>query len=497
MSPSVQVKHAFCRVTGLVSPSTKFEVWLPLKAEWNGKFQGVGNGGMAGGVNYLSLKTALEAGYAAVSSDLGHEGAFTDGSFAINAPAKVRAWGYLATHEMTLKGKAIVAAFYGKTARYSYFLGCSGGGRQGLMEAQRFPDDYDGIIAGDPTIDFSHLTTGGRLWAELSMYRTASGAGYIPQEKIPTIADAVISACDALDGVRDGILEDPRQCHFDPASLKCALEDRTNCLTAPQVEALQKIYDGARTSEGRQIYPGYLPGGELGKGGWAGYISGPAPYQGGQWIYASGFLKGMVFEDPHYDPMGFDFDKDVPVMDQKDILGEPFAQVINATNPDLGAFKEHGGKLIVYHGWSDPGVSPRGTIDYYERVVEAMSRGTPSDAETKRAGFDETPTFMRLFMVPGMQHCSGGPGANAFGMAADLPVPADPEHDIKLALERWVEHGVAPRTIIATKYVNDDPAQGVERTHPLCRYPQTAHFSGQGSGDNARDFVCKRSASTR
>ena len=491
MSNSVPVKRTFCRVAGLISPSTKFEVWLPLKAEWNGRFQGVGNGGMAGGIAYFSLRSAVEAGYAAVSSDLGHEGGGVDGSFAIGAPEKVRDWGYRATHEMTRVGKALTTAFYGTKPRYSYFIGCSGGGRQSLIEAQRFPDDYDGILAGDPTIDFSHLTTGGRLWEELSMFRTANGAGYIPAEKIPTIAAAVVAACDALDGVRDGILEDPRQCQFQPASLKCMQGDRSDCLTPPQVEALEKIYAGATTTAGKQVYPGYERGGESGPAGWSSYVSGSAALQGGQWAYASGFVKGMVFENLQYDPMTFNYDVDVPAMDQKSILGEPFADVINGTNPDLRAFQKRGSKLIAYHGWSDPGVAPRSTVDYYNRVVSALSDRSRSSPNAERAALAETQKFFRLFMVPGMQHCTGGPGANAFGGVGQLPAPADPDHDIRLALERWVEHGAAPRRIVATKYVNDMPEQGVERTHPLCPYPQMAHFTGSGRADDAAQFVCK------
>jgi feruloyl esterase len=478
ISPSVRVKSTFCRVTGLIDPSTKFEIWLSSKAGWNGKFQGLGNGGMAGGINYIGLQSAVERGYAAVSSDLGHEGGALDGSFAIGAPEKVRDWGYRATHEMTAQAKAVVAAFYGSTPRYSYFLGCSGGGRQGLIEAQRFPDDYDGILAGDPTIDFTHLTTGGRLWAELSMLKTPHGVGYIPPQKVPAIAAAVVAACDALDGVRDGILEDPRQCHFDPAALRCSVEERSDCLTDAQITALKQIYAGAKTTDGHQIYPGYEPGGELGPSGWAGAITGPAPMKATQWQYARGFLTGMVFEDPHYDPMTFNFDEDVVAMDQKPVLGEPLSQVINGTDPDLSAFKKRGGKLIVYHGWSDPGVAPRSTIGYYETVA-------------KRTGLKDMQTFFRLFMVPGMQHCFGGPGANVVGAPFQRQVPPDPEHDITKALERWVERGTAPRMIIATKYVDDKPDQGIERTHPLCPYPQAAHFTGSGDGKNAADFLCK------
>jgi feruloyl esterase len=476
------VSKQFCRVTGVIAPAIKYEVWLPPATAWNGKLLGVGNGGMAGEINYLSLKSALESGFATVSSNLGHDGSVIDGSFAIHNPEAVVDWGYRATHEMTVVAKAMLAAYYTHPQQHAYFIGCSGGGRQGLIEAQRYPHDYNGILAGDPTIDFTRLTTGGRLWGQLAMLRDAHGAGYIPAAKIPHIAAAVVAACDALDGIQDDVLDDPRQCRFDPASLKCAAEDRDDCLTDPQIAALKKIYAGATTSAGQKIYPGYMPGGEMGPMGWAGMISGKAPFQSGQWVYAKGFVTGMVFENAAYDPMTFDFDTDIARMENKPIGDATFADVINGMNIDLSGFRKAGGKLIVYHGWSDPGVSPLSTVDYYDGVVAAVGG---------RGALRNTQKFFRLFMAPGMQHCFGGPGPNAFGGPFQPSTRGTPDnHDALKMLEKWVEHGDAPDKIIATKYIGDTADKGALRTRPLCPYPKVAKFKGTGDTDHASHFAC-------
>jgi feruloyl esterase len=417
----------------------------------------VGNGGMAGAIPYPTLAEAVAAGYATVGSDLGHEGGFIDGSFAIGRPDRVVDWGHRATHEMTVRAKAIAAAFYGRPAARAYFTGCSGGGRQGLMEAQRHPEDYDGILAGDPTADFTHLTTGGRLWVELAMLREEGGRGYIPPAKLPALAAAVVAACDGLDGVADGVLEDPRQCRFDPAVLQCRGAETDACLTGPQVTALRRIYAGATTRDGTRIFPGYEPGGELGPGGWAANITGPAPFQAGQWAYASGFLKGLVFEDPGYDPLRFDFERDVAPMDAKPVAGSTLAATINATDPDLSGFRARGGRMIQYHGWSDPGVAPQSSTGYYDSVLARQP---------------DAAAFYRLFMVPGMQHCTGGPGPSRFdGLAA---------------LVRWVEQGEAPERITASLVADGR----VLRTRPLCPYPRTARFTG-GNPDDAGSFECR------
>lgn len=445
------VQKPFCRVTGVIPPAIKFEVWMPEARMWNGKFQGVGNGGVAGSVAQGSLAVAVNRGYAAVSSNLGHNGGPIDFDFAIGHRELVKDWGYRATHGMTVAGKAVVAAYYGKAPARAYFTGCSGGGRQGLMEAQRYPADYDGIVAGDPTADFVRLTLGGRLWEAIQTLKDPSR--YIPASKIPVIAAATVTACDEADGLKDGIVADPRECHFDPATIQCKASDGPDCLTEGQVAALKAIYAGSTDRKGKQIFPGYMPGGELGAMGWSAYVSGAEPKKGSQYLYGGNFARGMVKGDPTYDPLNFDFDNDMPVAIAK------LSKDIDATDPDLAGFKAHGGKLIQYHGWADPGVSPLWSVGYYEAVAKKI--GDPS-------------AFYRLFMVPGMQHCVGGPGPDHF--------------DALAALEQWVEHGQAPKQIVATHLTNNG---GADRTRPLCPYPQIAKWSGTGSTDDAANFSCE------
>lgn len=467
------LKPRFCRVKGTITPAIRFEVWLPMKAAWNGKLQGIGNGGMAGVINYPGLRIAVARGYAGVSSDLGHQGGFVDSSWAIGHPELVRDWGYRATHEMTVKAKAIVSAYYSQSANYAYFTGCSGGGRQGLMEAQRFPGDYDGILAGDPTMDFTRLVSGGRLWQVLSNLDNEKRHNLLAASQVELISATVIDQCDALDGVSDGVLNDPRACPFDPTALICNSNRNQQCLTREQAAALRKIYRGSVTAGGETIYPGYLPGGELGRSGWVQYFAGDAPFNGLQWLYASGFLRGLVFENNSYDPLSFDYETDVTAMDNKMVLGESLASTINATDTDLDGFRTAGGKLIHYHGWNDPGVSALRSVQYYEQV-----KGRKDD-------------FYRLFMVPGLQHCVGGPGANQFGASFLAPVSGDPSHNIFKALQAWVEQGVAPEQVIATKYRNDDPAQGVKFTRPLCPYPKKAVYRGSGIETSADSYRCQ------
>ncbi|MET0659855.1 MAG: tannase/feruloyl esterase family alpha/beta hydrolase [Steroidobacteraceae bacterium] len=483
VSKDVVVQAPFCRVSGTIAPSIQFEVWLPPPAAWNGKLHGVGNGGMAGSIHYAGLNGAVEAGYVTVSSDLGHQGGPVAGDWAIGQPELVRDWGHRATHEMTVKAKEIARAYYGRPATRAYFSGCSGGGRQGMMQAQRYPDDYDGILLGDPTMDFSRLVVGGRLW-QVRANLASEATNLLGPRDVATISAAVNEQCDALDGIRDGVIEDPRRCRFDPKRIECKGGSHENCLTTQQAQALLKIYQGARTKAGVRIYPGYEPGGELGKFGWIMYFAGESPQKGMQWPYAEGFLRGLVFEEAKYDILKFDYDTDVEEMVRKLVLGEPLASVIDAANPDLSRFKAHGGKLIHYHGWTDAGVAPQRSIDYYEEVVRTMAAADKKNAQSVQ-------DFYRLFMAPGMQHCFGGPGPNAFGAPFQPPVPDDAEHSLFRALERWVERGVAPADVVATKYVDDDPGRGVMRTRKICAYPKAAAYKGSGSTDAAASFECR------
>jgi hypothetical protein len=458
----------FCRVQGVIAPSTdshiEFEVWLPA-AGWNGKYLGVGNGGFAGSVGYTALAEAVANGYVASSTDTGHQGNATDGVWALGHYEKIVDYGYRAIHETAEKSKAIIEAFYGGAPKRSYFSSCSNGGRQALMEAQRYPADYDGIIAGAPANFITHHLTG-FVWNAQAL----EDAGYIPPAKLKLIESAAVAACDANDGVKDGVIDDPTKCHFDPSTLACKGEQSDSCLTEAQVGALQKIYAGPKNSKGEQLFPGFEPGGETGMGGWGSWITGFTPGKSVQLAFANGFFADMTFQDASWDYRKMNFDKDVKITDDKE------SRIFNATDPNMKAFKDRGGKLLLYHGWSDAAIPPTNTIHYYDSVIAKMGRKQASE-------------FVELYMVPGMQHCGGGPGVTEFG--AMSPAAAQPDRSMIKSLEQWVEKGTPPAKIIATKYKADgNPASGVVRTRPLCPYPTVAKYSGSGSTDDAANFSC-------
>ncbi len=459
---------AFCRVTATAKPSAdsdiKIEVWMPASG-WNGKFRGQGNGGFAGQIDFRVLGLAVAQGYASAATDTGHAAEGTDATWALGHPEKIVDFAYRAIHEMTVIGKATVKAFYGDAPQRAYFSNCSNGGRQALMEAQRYPDDYDGILAGAPANYWTHLLASALYDAQTT---TLDPASYIPTSKIPTIAKAVNNSCDAKDGVTDGVLNDPRQCHFDPASLLCKAVDSDACLTQPQVTALKKLYEGAHDSKGNQIFPGFLPGGEEGGGGWPLWITGAGPGKSLLFAFGGGFFSDMVYEKPDWDYKKTNLDEAVATADKK------FANVLNATDTNLKPFESHGGKLIIYHGWNDAAISALNSINYYENVRNKM-------------GKQEADSFLRLFMVPGMQHCGGGPGPDVFGQMG-FSTSNDPQHNMYLALEQWVEKGTAPSSVIATKQPGEGSA--VKVTRPLCAYPQVAKYKGSGDTNDAANFVC-------
>jgi len=436
---------ALCRVAATLKPSSdsdiKIEVWLP-QSGWNGKFQAVGNGGWAGVISYSEMAAALNAGYATASTDTGHTGG--RGEFAFGHPEKLIDFGWRSEHEMTLKAKAIVNAFYGSAPKESYWNGCSTGGRQGLKEAQKFPNDYDGIIAGAPA-----NRTALALWIAFSELKDP--ASRIPASKYPLVHQAVLEACDALDGVKDGLIENPTRCHFDPNALLCKGADNASCLTAPQVEAVRKIYSPATNPRtGQQLFPSLVPGTEL---GWAVLGAGPDPSQ-----VMLDHYKYVVFKDPNWDWRTFDFDRD------NARANEPENAVMNATDPNLKSFFGHNGKLLLYHGWSDPNIAALSTIQYYNTVVDTMG------------GAAKTSNNIRLFLEPGMGHCGGGEGPNVFDKVGTM--------------EQWVEHGKAPERIVASHSTGGK----VDRTRPLCPYPQQAVYNGNGSIDEAQNFTCKEVA---
>jgi hypothetical protein len=463
---------AFCRVRIESHPSSdsdiKIEIWLPLKG-WNGKLQGRGNGGFAGEIDDFSLALALHEGYATAGTDTGHAASGVDARWALGHPEKVIDFGHRAIHEMTQDAKLVVKEFYGKhPLQHAYFASCSNGGRQALMEAQRYPGDYDGIIAGAPANYWTHLVTSAIWQMQATMLDPAS---YIPPAKLPAIAKAVNAACDAQDGTTDGILDDPRKCRFDPAAMLCKADDSNSCLTSKQVTALKKIYAGPTDPSGARIYPGLLPGAEDGSGGWGLWITGPEPGKSLMQMFGVGFFSQMVFEKADWNY------RDANVAEIMKAADEKLAKTLNATDPNLSAFKARGGKLILYHGWNDPAISAVNTINYYQSVVGAM-------------GQDAFNSFARVYMVPGMQHCDGGVGPDSFGENGPWPNVTDPHQSLQVSIEQWVEKGAAPKEIIATKFSGPMNSGKAEMTRPLCVYAKVATYESTGDVNSAASFVC-------
>jgi Tannase and feruloyl esterase len=456
----------FCRVEGVLQPSSdshiEFEVWMPA-FKWNGKIQGAGNGGFAGSINYSALADSVLKGYASSSTDTGHKGDGADARWALGHSEKIVDYGYRAIHETAQKSQAIVRAFYDEDAKHSYFSSCSNGGRQALMEAQRYPADYDGIIAGAPAASFTHMISA-FIW-DLQAAEV-DPASYIPDGKYAAIDAAVVAACDARDGVKDGVIDDPTKCGFKPATLLCTGAESDACLTQPQITALEKIYAGPRNSQGEQVYPGFLPGGQSGPAGWPLWVSGAAPGKSLRYAFATQGGANLIYQNAAWDFRAYNLDRDVKVAD--DTMGSR----LDAVDPNLKALKDRGGKLIIYHGWSDSALAPMATVNYYQSVVSKMGAKPAAD-------------FVRLYMVPGMQHCGGGPGPDSFGAAPGGP-GADSKRSMTAALEAWVETGIAPGKIVATKY----EAGSAVRTRPLCPYPQVARYSGSGSTDDEANFKC-------
>lgn len=443
-NPALGDLPAFCRVAATVKPTQdsdiKVEVWLPA-SNWNGKFLAAGNGGWAGAISYPAMGTALKRGYATASTDTGHVG--NTAVEMLDHPEKFVDYAYRSVHEMTVAAKSVTNAFYGTGPRLSYWNSCSTGGRQGLREAQMYPQDYDGIIAGAPALNPVRAAAG-RMQVSHAILKDA--ASYIPPAKYPMIHQAVVAACDAIDGLKDGLIDDPRACTFDPRALACQEGDGPSCLTPSQVEAATKILSPViDPGTGRLFLSRIEPGAEL---GW-GVQAGPQPYGNTMEI-----LKYVVFKDPQWDWRTFNFSTDLRLLDDA-------GGILKALDPNLKPFASRRGKLLMYHGWSDQTVLPHGSVDYYTRVMETMG------------GAQRTSDWIRLFMVPGMLHCGGGDGPNTF--------------DAITALEQWVEQGKAPDKMIASHLTNGK----VDRTRPLCPYPQVARYSGTGSIDDAVNFVCK------
>jgi len=429
---------------------------------WNGKLLGVGNGGMGGYVNGIGMTLGLQRGFATAGTDGGHVGSPFDASWALGRPDLLVDFGYRATHVMTVVAKAIIAAFYAEPATRAYFLGCSTGGRQGLIEAERYPADYEGIVAGAAANPLTAMPVIGN-WVSQAVHDAPESV--IPATKLPALAAAVLERCDGRDGVVDGVIDRPDRCRFRPSSIRCprGATETDACLTTAQAKGLKKLYAGPRRSRPRRAFPGFLPGGEVTSGGDLGPAGEPNVGGWGAWIVGApgfhhliqnSFFKFAVFEDPDWDWRTFDFRHDAAFTREK--LGD----VLDAQG-DLDAFRSRGGKIVMYHGWSDPAIPPLVSVAYRRRVVGALGRRATDD-------------FLRLFMVPGMQHCAGGAGPNVF--------------DPLQTLERWVEVDVPPDVIVATHRTDGV----VDRSRPLCPYPQVAVWDGTGDSDAAASFSCRR-----
>jgi feruloyl esterase len=434
---------AHCRVAATLTPSAdshiEMELWLPAD-NWNGKFLAVGNGGWAGTISFDAMADGLRRGYATASNDTGHKGA--NAAFAPGHPEKLIDFGYRAMHEMAVHSKTIIQAYYSRAPRLSYYQGCSTGGRQGLMAAQRFPEDFDAIVAGAPVYNMVHLNVS-QVAAQVDMLRNPSRL--VPPEKRTLFANAVVAACDQRDGVKDGIVSEPRACKFDPAILACKGGDAPDCLTAAQVENARSAYAPVTTNSGALVYPGRSPGFES---GWR--I--PTPGQPLNPLFTD-MVRYVGRQDPNWDSATFNLETDLA-------LALKNAGFIEASDPDLAKFKARGGKLLLYHGWADPGPAPENTINYYDAVNKKL--GGTQDG------------WMRLFLMPGVGHCGGGVGPD--------------QADFLGALERWKEEGVSPGAINATRAAGRGGEPAMSR--PICPHPQIARHNGSGSTNDATNFAC-------
>ena len=432
----------FCRVAAKLKPTTDSEIgieaWLPITG-WNGKYMAVGSGGWGGSIAYREMAEALRRGYATSATDDGHTG--SSGRFLMGHPEKFVDFAYRAEHQMAAETKALIQAFYGRDPHYSYWNGCSGGGREGLLQAARYPDEFDGVIAGDPA---NVRRNAWALWLANQTFKDA--AAYIPPSKYPMIHQAVLAACDASDGLKDGLIDDPTRCQVDFKQLECKAGDAPDCLTARQVQSAQTIISPAKDAAGHVLFERLEPGTEL---RWGRLAGGPEPAD----LFLDQF-RYLVYHDPDWDWRTFVLDRDAA-------KANAINKNIDELDPRLAAFAKHKGKLLLYHGWADQQVAPGSTVDFYQQTIQLSEDAPPAS------------NWIRLFMVPGMGHCSGGEGPDTFDKIS--------------VLEQWVEQGRAPDRIVASHQIAGKP----DRTRPLCPYPQTARYQGNGSIDDAANFVCK------
>jgi feruloyl esterase len=461
VEPSASLPR-YCQVDGHVAvPDNNVNFRLGLPVTWNSKFYFQGIGGLGGTMG--SLNNGLSRGYASASTDTGHDA--NDPNWGHNR-AKEIDYGHRGTHVTAVAAKAVTAAYYKRQPAHAYFNGCSNGGRQALMEVQRYPEDFDGIIAGDPA--FGTPMQLGRVLVYQHML--TSQDNYLTSDAVALLDKATLAACDAADGLKDGLITDPRLCQFKAETLKCSgSEGGADCLTEGQLETVRRVYTGVKSPAGEQLAAPFPVGHEGGSTGWIQWISGPTPptrRADGTLEFTSNPPSGfrlseqnfrflaLAEDDPNYSWRRVKFPDDLPRF-------RVMTEILSPLDPDLRPYMARGGKLLMYHGWADPAISAYGTIDYNDKVIRAVG------------GKDRADQFVRLFLAPGMHHCSGGPGPNSFDM---LPV-----------LEEWVERGTAPTRVIATH----STAGRVDRTRPLCPHPQVARYVGSGSIDDAENFRCE------
>jgi feruloyl esterase len=443
-----------CRISAYTTHppvGDKVRIWIAIPtSSWNGRFMGTGGGGFSGG-SAAGVNQPAASGFAAGATDTGHEGG--SGSFALGADGKlnwqlIRDNAHVGIHEMTVTGKALTEAMYGVAPRLSYFNGCSTGGRQGLMEAQRYPQDYNGILSGAPAINWNRLHVQ-QLWGAMVM-NTENNP--IPACKLTAATTAAIAFCDAMDGVTDGVIEDPARCTYDPKALIGTSAGDCGSFNERDAAIIRKLWEGPRRKDGSFLWYGLPRGSDLN----ALWASRGTPLQAQAFGISLEWFRFFLTQNPQFDWTTITHEGYERFFDQS---VEQFGTVIGTDNPDLTEFRNRGGKAIVWHGWADQLISAEGTIDYYNRVVQEMG-GAPRTAE-----------FLRLFMAPGVGHCAGGAGPAPTGQLE--------------ALLAWVEEGRAPETLIATRQ-----AAGVSRTRPLCQYPLVARYRGTGSTDDAANFTC-------
>lgn len=448
-SPRSRTVKPYCRVEGHVDGSIGFELWLPQASEWHGRFLGAGVGGSGGRYNLSELARGVDQGFAAITTDSGHKA--SDVHWMLDRK-KAQDYAHRAEHRVAVAGKAIVAAYYGRPAKHAYFIGCSGGGRKALIEMQRYPDDYDGIVAGAPGTNLP-ASSARHLWVQLLELRSPHGP--VSDASWNLLSNAVLAQCDRLDGVSDGVLEDPRECRFDLDSLACKQESsNASCIDAGTLELMRAIVAPLTDEEGRRLDPGLLPG--------------VRNRPGGSTSLAAEMIGQLVKGDPDWDKSQFVMARDTPAIGR--VLPELLAE-----QTDLTPFAERGGKALIYQGWLDPSVRAQQTIGWFEEV------------ERVNGGRTRTQAFIRLFMAPGVGHCRGGAGPDRFGGASSRPVSADPMNDMLSAVVAWVEEGRAPQQIVASKLQGEE----VVRTRPLCPYPQKAHYRGRGDTNIAANFTCR------